>query len=97
MSKTSKQTAKGNANVQAGRDVHIHLTLPVIQRDPYWCLLNLETALDCLANLCSPELTDADEQLNLLKRSELAGLFLLLHDYTEAIKLVLPEETGRTI
>jgi len=92
MSKTSKQTAKGNANVQAGRDVHIHLTLPVIQRDPYWCLLNLETALDCLANLCSPELTDADEQLNLLKRSELAGLFLLLRDREDDMKISIGEK-----
>lgn len=66
--------------------------LPVIQRDPYYCLLNLTTALDCLADLCSSEsLEGADEQLNLLTRSELSGLFAVLKDYAEAIRLVLPE------
>jgi len=70
--------------------------LPVIQRDPYHCLLNLSTALDCLASLCSSEcLEGADEQMNLLKRSELQGLFSMLKDYTEAIRLVLPEDEAR--
>jgi hypothetical protein len=72
--------------------------LPVIQRDPHWCLSNLATALDCLADLCSSEEVGcADEQMNLLKRSELAGLFAVLKDYAEAIRLVLPEEIGRAI
>ena len=67
--------------------------LPVIQRDPYWCLLHLTTAMKCLHELCSSESLDgANEQLNLLKREELAGLFAVLNDYAEAIRLVLPEE-----
>jgi len=69
--------------------------LPVIQRGPHDCLFNLTTALDCLSNLClSESCADADEQLNLVKRSELAGLFAVLKDYAEAIRLVLPEDVA---
>jgi len=65
---------------------------PVIQRGPHDCLLNLTTALDCLASLCSSESQEgADEQMNLLTRSELSGLFAVLKDYAEAIMLALPE------
>ncbi len=70
--------------------------LPVIQRGPHDCLFHLTTALDCLSDLCVSESdADADEQLNLLKRSKLAGLFAVLKDYAEAIRLVLPEDVAR--
>lgn len=68
--------------------------LPTIKRSPGWCLMLLADALQGLANMSQPESEDADEQLNLLRRSELAALFELLHDYADAARRALPPEIG---
>lgn len=69
-------------------------TLPTINRDPAWCMMVLAGALEGLADMCQPELEEADEQLNLLHRSNLSALFTLLHDYADAARRALPEEIG---
>lgn len=71
--------------------------LPTIDRSPGWCLMLLAEALQGLANVCQPESNDADEQLNLLHRSELAALFELLHDYADAARRALPPEIGDSV
>jgi len=79
-------------------DPRTPVTFPVIRRGPDACLMSLAGALKCLESLCSSEsLEGADEQMNLLKRSELQGLFAMLTDYAEAARLALPEfEPGQS-
>lgn len=77
--------------------VSIHATpaLPAIDRDAAWCMLVLADALEGLADMSQPEAEEADEQLNLLHRSNLSALFTLLHDYADAARRALPEGTDR--
>ena len=64
----------------------------VIQRDPGWCLMHLSSALEALEDLTKLEgLCPQEEQLNLLQRENLSGLFAVLHDYCEAARSALPE------
>jgi hypothetical protein len=53
----------------------------------------LADALEGLADMSQPEAEEADEQLNLLHRSNLSALFTLLHDYADAARRALPEDT----
>jgi len=67
------------------------MNLPTIQRDAGYCLLVLTNALEGLASLLQPETNVADEQLNLVHRSELAAVFQLLGDYAGAVRAALPD------
>jgi len=68
--------------------------LPTIDRDPAGCMMVLAGALEGLADISQPEAREADEQLNLLRRSNLSALFTLLHDYADAARRALPADVG---
>lgn len=66
---------------------------PVIDRDPGWCLMHLSNALAALQELTELEgISNKNDQLNILMRTDLASLFAVLHDYADAARRAIPEE-----
>ena len=71
--------------------------LPTIKRDGGWCLMHLAQALNALEDLALPDECLRSDQLNNLKREDLASLFAVLGDYAEAARNAMPEDPPQVV